>query len=113
LTTSYYRAASAAVLFFDLTNKQSFDNIQRWKQEVTEGSNSNTSGTPVTFIMVGTKTDLTAERVVSPEQAASLAERIGVKYFEASSKDNIGIAESVEGLVQELLEAEGIKVASD
>jgi hypothetical protein len=46
--------------------------------------------------------------VVSPQEAAALADQLGLKYFESSSKDNLGITESVEGLVKELLESESL-----
>ena len=50
-------------------------------------------------VLVGNKCDLTQQRAVTTEQAQELADKLGVKYFETSAKDNINVKEVVEYLV--------------
>lgn len=49
------------------------------------------SGSSVVKVLVGTKCDLTAERVVTKEQGKLLAERHSLLFFETSAKDDIGV----------------------
>ena len=55
-------------------------------------------------VLVGNKCDLSQQRAVSSADAQELADKLGVKYFETSAKDNIGVKEVVEYLVDMISE---------
>lgn len=56
----YYKNAKAVIVVFDLTNRDSFDKIQKWKTEVDNHSEEN-----VVVFLVGNKLDLVEDRKVN------------------------------------------------
>jgi Ras-related protein Rab-11A len=49
ITSAYYRGAVGALLVYDITKKQTFENIQRWLRELRDHADSN-----IVIMMVGT-----------------------------------------------------------
>lgn len=110
LSSFYCRAASVAVLAFDITNRESFIKLT----EVFIPMLEEASGTCLTFV-VGTKADLATRRQVKSEEGATLAAAQHEKqksralaqdpnsylqyvngkqlYFETSAKDDTGVTE--------------------
>mmetsp|Transcript_50213 Transcript_50213/g.129454 ORF Transcript_50213/g.129454 Transcript_50213/m.129454 type:complete len:218 (+) Transcript_50213:125-778(+) len=80
VTTHHYRAADGALLVFDITNDQSFTNLDKWLAELRENTDPN-----VAVALVGTKVDLQAKRVVSVDRAQAYAKANGLIYMETSS----------------------------
>lgn len=96
ITTAYYRGALGAMLVFDVTSMQSFENIRRWHHELRDHANDS-----IVCMLVGNKIDETAGRVVSTEAIAALSEELGLDgYFECSAKSG----ENVESAFTSLLE---------
>jgi Ras-related protein Rab-2A len=81
IISSYFRGALGALLVFDLTNKESFDNIKDWIEMV-----KNKCNTPITFLLVGNKSDLEHERVVTKQEAYEFAQKNNMEYIETSTK---------------------------
>ena len=57
ITNAYYRGAEGILIVFDLTNKESFRNIENWIKEVTVYT-----GNDVVIICLGNKSDLKKEQ---------------------------------------------------
>lgn len=90
----YYRNANAALLVFDLTQYNSFNDIKSWVQELQRNVQE-----PMVLSLVGNKLDLEAKRAVSREEAMLYANSIGGNYFETSAlHDQVweGIATAVQ-----------------
>eukprot|EP00438_Fugacium_kawagutii_P028166 Skav233605 [mRNA] locus=scaffold109:61868:65444:+ [translate_table: standard] len=66
VTTHHYRAADGALLVFDIANERSFQNLDKWLSELRENTDPS-----VVVALVGTKTDLAAQRQVPSERAQS------------------------------------------
>lgn len=66
---TYYNGAQAAFIVFDLTNRESFNNITYWHNELKEFIENK----DLPIIIVGNKTDLTEQRVVTQEEGIQLA----------------------------------------
>lgn len=49
------------------------------------------------MILVGNKIDM--KREVSTEEGKKMAESFGIKYFETSAKENVGINESMQEII--------------
>lgn len=83
---------------FDMTNRASFDHIMEWHAEVCEHVQPH----KVLFVLVGQKWDREAhgERVVSQEEAESLAGQLGMPYVEVSAKTGMNVRNAFELLTQ-------------
>ncbi|KAH0786131.1 small GTP-binding protein [Histomonas meleagridis] len=89
LAPMYYRAAQCAILFFDLTQASSFQNLEQWSSELEDKTDGN-----MRVFLVGNKVDLADQRVISSEDAKSFSFEHGmVEYFETSAKTGEGVRE--------------------
>jgi Ras-related protein Rab-2A len=82
ITRSYYRGAACAFVVFDITNRESFNNIKSWMNDV-----QNYSNFPITIILIGNKSDLEDKREVSSKEAEELAQKNNITYIETSAKN--------------------------
>jgi len=99
LTTSYYRDASAVMLVYDITNRESFDSLSYWSGQVKLLAPS-----ADIYILVGTKVDAAAEdRRVSVEEGQVLAENLGAHFVETSSKEGTNVAYCLSKLAEACL----------
>mmetsp|Transcript_13887 Transcript_13887/g.21647 ORF Transcript_13887/g.21647 Transcript_13887/m.21647 type:complete len:141 (+) Transcript_13887:167-589(+) len=89
LTASYYRGAHGIIIVYDVTDRETFDNVKQWMHEIERFANEN-----VCIVLVGNKCDLTDKRQVSTEEAQELAGYYGIPYLETSAKNNICVEES-------------------
>eukprot|EP01129_Flabellula_baltica_P011670 TRINITY_DN515_c1_g1_i1.p1 TRINITY_DN515_c1_g1~~TRINITY_DN515_c1_g1_i1.p1 ORF type:complete len:380 (+),score=77.89 TRINITY_DN515_c1_g1_i1:42-1142(+) len=88
------------LLVFDVTNEESFRNIEMWYSEVeTHGK------TPFPLIvLVGNKTDLEEKRVISTEEGMEMANRLNCPYFELSATEDTEQVDRVfDHITQELV----------
>lgn len=92
-----YIDADLAVLVFDLTNPESFKNLEKWRQEII-----NSFGPLNLIIVVGNKIDL--ERKIPVEECLKYSESINAPYFETSAKLGINIEEIFKTVAKILVE---------
>lgn len=100
---SYSRGAQGLLLVYDLTNKWSFDGIDRWRREVEEHA----PGVPK--VLVGNRLHLEFKRQVSAGQAEAYAQRHGMAHFEISPLCNYNVAESLAELTRRALKRNGME----
>ncbi len=86
ITSSYYRGAHGIMLVFDITNPESFANLNQWLKEV-----DNYSKEDVRKILVGTKSDLADKRKVAYADAVEYAKSNGMEYVETSAKTALNV----------------------
>ncbi|KAM0068952.1 putative small GTP-binding protein [Helianthus debilis subsp. tardiflorus] len=94
ITSAYYRGAVGAFLVYDITKKQSFENVMRWLRELRDHADAN-----IVLMLTGNKCDLNHLRAVSEHDAQALAEREGLSFLETSALD----AHNVEKAFQSIL----------
>ncbi|XP_051539706.1 ras-related protein Rab-6A isoform X2 [Xyrauchen texanus] len=81
LIPSYIRDSAAAVVVYDITNVNSFQQTTKWIDDVrTE------RGSDVIIMLVGNKTDLADKRQVSIEEGEKKAKELSVMFIETSAK---------------------------
>lgn len=86
LIPSYVRSSTVAVMVYDITSKQTFDDLAKWYTTVTNIAEP-------AMIVVGNKCDLESEREVSIEQAKKYANDIHAQYIETSARTPINVQE--------------------
>ncbi|CAM9711580.1 unnamed protein product [Phaeothamnion confervicola] len=86
LAPMYYRGAGAAIIVYDITNRQSFKTLKDWVGELQQ------QGPPdIVIAIAGNKRDLEADREVEVSTARAYAEEIGAMFFETSAKDDTNV----------------------
>ncbi|CAN3368351.1 GTP-binding protein Ypt6p [Diutina catenulata] len=85
LIPSYIRDSHVAVVCYDVTNKKSFNNLEKWIKDV-----KSERGDDVIIVLVGTKSDLANERrQVTAADVEELHKRVGSSFhIETSTKAN-------------------------
>lgn len=87
LISSYIRDSQIAVIIFDVTNKRTFNSVEKWIGAVKTERREDAK-----ILLVGNKTDLEPEkREVTVETAEEFAKKHGIKYCEVSAKAGHGI----------------------
>lgn len=83
---SYIHNSSIVILVFDITNRQSFENVQKWHQTAMDIAQP-------AFFLVGNKVDCEINREVLFKDAKKYANSINATYIETSAKSPINIVE--------------------
>ena len=83
IVRAYFRAAQGVLLFFDITDRSSFDDLHAWLKELDAGRGCPSERPPV--IIVGNKADAGNERAVGRSEATAFAMRNGCMYEEISA----------------------------
>lgn len=80
---STYKSSNGVLLVYSVTDRSSFEDIQRWVQNI------NDHCTDIVWFLVANKTDVDkSQRVVTFEEGQQLARVYGVKFFETSIFDD-------------------------
>jgi small GTP-binding protein len=98
LTPMYYRDALAAVIVFDITSRESFDQVQGWINEL----ESNVGN--IVIIICGNKNDLDVRRHIAQSEAEALADIVGSFYCETSAMTGFGIDHLIQMIVNRVAE---------
>lgn len=109
IISSYYRGAHGVLIVYNVTDRESFNNVRKWLNEVNQSLEAQ-----VPILLVGTKNDLQNHRMVSLEEGQKLADSLGIKLIETSAKSNINIEESFYELAQQIKNKHdrGLKISS-
>ena len=81
LAPMYYRGAQAAVVVYDITNRDTFSKAQNWVRELQRQANAN-----VVIALAGNKLDLANKRVIEYNEAESYANENNLLFMETSAK---------------------------
>ena len=99
ITRAYYRSAAGALLVYDITRKDSFNHVTEWLNE------ARTHGNPAMAVtLVGNKTDLEAQRVITTEEAERFAKDNGLGFIETSALKGDNIHSSFAQTSEKILE---------
>ncbi|EGZ17377.1 hypothetical protein PHYSODRAFT_346157 [Phytophthora sojae] len=86
LAPMYYRGAAAAIVVYDVTNKDSFTGAKSWVKELQRRGDPN-----VVIALAGNKADLEARRKVEFEEAHQYAEDNDILHMETSAKTAVNV----------------------
>lgn len=85
ITTSYFRGSHAVLITFDVTNKNSFENVKLWVDELDKYD------LDANLFLVANKVDLEEKRIVSKTEGETLANKYKMMYFECSAKTGFDV----------------------
>ena len=97
ITAVYYKGAQGALVVYDTTSKASFNNIDKWMEEITEKTSKD-----IKIMMIGNKIDLKEFREVPTEEAIRKATILGVPIMETSALDATNVNKAFYDLLREV-----------
>jgi len=99
ITSSYYRGAHGIIVVYDVTNPETFNNVQKWLQEIERYACET-----VHKLLVGNKCDLVSEKKVSTDDAREFADQLNLVFLEASAKDSTNVEEAFSKMARAIKE---------
>ncbi|KAB5585306.1 ras-related protein rab-11B-like protein [Coniochaeta sp. 2T2.1] len=89
ITSAYYRGAVGALLVYDISKHQTYENVTRWLKELRDHADAN-----IVIMLVGNKSDLRHLRAVPTEEAKAFASMSPVTIFPLSRRQPLTQATS-------------------
>jgi len=80
ITAAYYRGAVGALVVYDITSQQSYDNVERWLNELKDHADPN-----IKVMLVGNKSDLSHLRAITTDICARYARKNELSFLETSA----------------------------
>jgi small GTP-binding protein len=99
ITKAYYRTAAGVLIVFDVTDRKSFDQLTSWVNDVRTLCDATAMST-----LVGAKSDLAEERVVTILEAETFAQHSHMPYIETSAKTGENVRDAFTRTVAALQE---------
>jgi len=96
ITTAYYRGVHGVLIVYDVSNRETFNNIDKWINNINKFAQQN-----VLILLVGNKSDST-NRQVKIEEGINKANELNIPFIETSAKDNINITKVFDLLAEKL-----------
>eukprot|EP00922_Rhytidocystis_sp_ex-Travisia-forbesii_P019962 GHVS01029454.1.p1 GENE.GHVS01029454.1~~GHVS01029454.1.p1 ORF type:complete len:210 (+),score=15.80 GHVS01029454.1:210-839(+) len=100
LTSSYYRGAQGVILVYDTSNRNTFDHLGSWLEEVRKYS----TNADAVKMLVANKIDVEDHREVDRREGEKFAFENCMLFIETSAKTKQGIIHAFEELVQKILD---------
>ncbi|MFW9902833.1 MAG: Rab family GTPase [Candidatus Thorarchaeota archaeon] len=100
---AYYTKVFGGILVYDITRRQTFENVERWLEDILKNSKRDQD---VPVVLLANKTDLREEgtETVSTDEGKELAERLGLSFIETSARTGEGVQAAFDQLGKEILE---------
>ena len=95
---SNYRGAHGIMIVYDLSNRQSFQNIESWLDNIDKFAPKK-----LQKILVGAKCDLESQREISFEEGVKFAEKHGLDFMETSAKESLNVDSAFGKLIDQIL----------
>jgi Ras-related protein Rab-1A len=93
---SYYKFVTGIIIIYDITNLESFKNLNNWLTQIEKCSTRKNIK-----ILIGNKSDCENERKVKFEEGKEFAEKNNMKFFEISVKDNKNVEDAIKCLTED------------
>mmetsp|Transcript_11264 Transcript_11264/g.20360 ORF Transcript_11264/g.20360 Transcript_11264/m.20360 type:complete len:210 (-) Transcript_11264:771-1400(-) len=101
MTSAYYRGAHGIILVYDVTQRETFENLQNvWVKESQQYSTYD----HVVTMVVANKLDLESKRDVSRAEGEKFARISHSLYAESSAKTSMGVVHAFEELIRKIME---------
>ena len=97
ITRAYYKNSVCALVVYDISSKDSFNNVTSWIEDC-----KNQSPKTIFMVLVGNKCDLEDKRQVTYEEGKELADKNEMIFFESSAKDGINVEKIFEDSAKEI-----------
>ncbi|KAL2800577.1 ras family-domain-containing protein [Aspergillus keveii] len=97
ITNAYYRGGVGALLVYDISKRQTYENVGQWLRELRDSSSSN-----IATMLVGNKIDLGQLRAVSTEEAKRFASENSLSFIETSALESSNVDVAFHALLTDI-----------
>jgi len=97
ITSAYYRGAVGALLVYDIAKHLTYENVERWLNELRDHADQN-----IVIMLVGNKSDLRHLRAVPTDEAKAFAERNNLSFIETSALDSTNVETAFQNILTEI-----------
>jgi small GTP-binding protein len=108
LVPVYLRGARAALIVYDVTDRESFLALNRWYEMLIDAV-----PTGISAFLVGNKIDLSAYAVVDESQAKQFASPRGLQFFHVSAVTGEGLDSLFEAVATAMEEGASVDIVTD
>ena len=97
MTKAYYQGALGALIVYDITRRNTFENVENWLSDLKKCADNK-----VSIILLGNKNDLEEEREVKTEEGELFAKDNNIAFLETSALNGKNIEIAFKTLVDEV-----------
>ena len=95
VTRAYYKASAVGMVVYDITSEESFDHIQEWIKDCKD-----LAPKTVQLVLVGNKSDLEENRVITTQRGEELAKENKMLFFETSALNGNGVEQAFQKSIE-------------
>ena len=98
ITSAYYKGAKGALIVYDITRKNTFDNIDKWITDLKLNGDKN-----ICIIILGNKSDLINKREINKNDGIKKAEMYKTAFLETSALNGDNISKAFDELIEQIV----------
>ena len=99
ITSAYYKGAKGAFIVYDITRKNTFDNIDKWISDLKLNGDQN-----ICIVILGNKSDLVDSREVSTNDGIKKAEMFKTAFLETSALNGDNIGKAFDEIIDQIIQ---------
>jgi len=99
ITSAYYKGAKGALIVYDITRKNTFENIDKWISDIKSNGDEN-----VCIIIIGNKSDLEDKREVIKDEGIQKAKSFKAAFMETSALSGDNISKAFDEIIEQIFE---------
>ena len=97
ITSAYYKGAKGAFIVYDITRKNTFDNIDKWLSDLKTNGDKN-----MAIIIIGNKSDLDDKREVEKDEGIKKSDEYKTAFMETSALNGDNVDKAFDELIDEI-----------
>ena len=98
ITSAYYKGAKGVLIIYDITRKNTFDNIDKWITDLKLNGDKN-----ICIIILGNKSDLIDKREINKNDGIKKAEMYKTAFLETSALNGDNISKAFDELIEQIV----------
>ena len=98
ISSGYYKSGVCALVVYDITNRESFNNVSTWVEEC-----KNNGPSTISLVLVGNKIDLEDKRQITYEEGEDYANQNNMQFFETSALNGSNIDKMFNDTVESII----------
>ena len=98
ISRGYYKSGVCALVVYDITNRESFNNVSTWVEEC-----KNNGPSTISLVLVGNKIDLEDKRQITYEEGEDYANQNNRQFFETSALNGSNIDKMFNDTVESII----------